>query len=314
VVEIIISQVEAGKKVHRYIRQLLPGVPLSGIHKMIRTGRIKHDGRKAKADSIIKVGDVIKIFMDDDDFAVVKKADKKFLGVSRVIDILYSDERLIVVNKPAGLLTHGAEDEHKETLVNRVLAYLHNAGELEKGVFTPSPINRLDRNTSGIVVFARDTKTARDLSGVLLRKFYVAIVRGQVPLEGTIEAALERVGNRTVVVSQGKEAITKFKCLASSKSSSLVQIELVTGRTHQIRTHFDHIGHPLFGDVKYGGRMSRVDNESQHQWLHAGWLLIPDVPMLTAPLSQPFVNQLTRLDYTEEDIRQIQNLSDVWDI
>ena len=193
VLEFSIGPAEAGKKVQRFVRQLLPGVPLSGIHKTIRTGRVKRNGKRAKAEDVLAVGDVVRLYMAEADFAQVSKAPKKFHGVTREIDVVYEDERMLIVNKPLGLLTHGARGEHKDTLTNRVLAYLYDKGELHSRVFTPAPVNRLDRNTSGLVVFGKTHEATRELAEQLkdhrIRKWYVAVVKGMVPESGRIEPA-----------------------------------------------------------------------------------------------------------------------------
>jgi 23S rRNA pseudouridine955/2504/2580 synthase len=308
-IEFSIGPAEAGKKVLRYVRQLLPGVPLSGIHKMVRTGRVKRNGKRAKADDVLAEGDVIRLYMAEEDFAQVSKPAKKFHGVSRAIDVVYEDSDMLIVNKPLGLLTHGAQGEHKETLANRVLAYLYDKGELHSQVFTPSPVNRLDRNTSGLVLFGKTHEATRTLAEQLrdhrIRKWYLAIVKGQPSERGEIDAQLTRDVKRNVtrVAEEGKPARTLYERRATAGSTSVVKVELISGRTHQIRAHFAHIGHPLWNDVKYGGR-SR--NGEHHQWLHAAWLSFPDGRVVHAPLPEAFRRTLLQLGYTRQDIEQIE--------
>jgi RluA family pseudouridine synthase len=312
-VEYTVGPMEAGKKVHRLVRQLLPGVPLSGIHKMIRTGRVKRNGKKAKPDDVIEAGDVIRLYMAEADFERVSKSEKKFRGISSDIEVVFEDESMLVVSKPVGLLTHGAEGEHKDTLVNRVLAYLYQKGELNQKIFTPSSVNRLDRNTSGLVVFGKTGAATRaladDIAEHRIRKWYLAIVQGTPKPAGEISAKLSRFTevNRTVVDNQGKSAITKYRTLVSTGRTSVVQIELVSGRTHQIRAHFSHIGHPLYGDVKYGGGRPGAGRQGaeHHQWLHAAWLRLADGRLLFAPLPAPFIAKLKSLGYTNEQIADV---------
>lgn len=319
-VEYTIGPMEAGKKVHRLLRQLLPGVPLSGIHKMIRTGRVKASGRKVKPDDVVSEGDVLRLFMAQDDYDSVRKSTGKFGGVSRDVEIVYEDSRCLAVNKPAGLLTHGDKTEQKDTLVNRVLARLYDADELDDSPFYPAPVHRLDRNTSGLVLFGKTPAVTRELSEAIanggIHKWYIAIVKGEAPNQGTIRATLDRstAGNRTVTGKGGKSAETRFWTLVRSRSTCLVRIELVTGRTHQIRAHFERIGCPLWGDVKYGGAAPRevgsfgTNHDARaelHQWLHAMWLQLPDGKMLTAPLPGPFLENLRKLGYTEGQIEDI---------
>lgn len=323
-VEIEIGKIEAGKKIHRYIRQLLPGVPLSGIHKMIRTGRVKLNGKKAKADVLLKVGDRVHLFMAEEDFQEVSKQKKKYGGIDADVAVVYEDEEILIVNKPIGLLTHGDGEEQKDTLVNRVLAYLYRKNELEEQSFTPAPAHRLDRNTSGLVIFGKTGVTLRRLAELLsqhrIRKWYLAVVQGIIESPGKIDVTLTRdvAKNKTYTgsagstdgknrsdflrQSSGKEAITLYEPLLTSNGTTLVKIELVHGRTHQIRAHFQSIGHPLLGDVKYGGgRLSRATGE--HQWLHAYKLKLDDGREYFAPLPAEFKQQLLDLTYSLHDLQ-----------
>jgi 23S rRNA pseudouridine955/2504/2580 synthase len=186
-------------------------------------------------------------------------------------------------------------------------------------------VHRLDRNTSGLVVFAKTGDASRYLAHQFadhsIRKWYIAIVRGQTPPDGVITAGLgrDRKINRTIVSEDGKAAVTRYVRKASAGGTSVVHIELVSGRTHQIRAHFAHIGHPLWGDVKYGGwhrglaRPSvgssprpNASSTAMHQWLHAAWLDFPDGRRLFAPLPHAFVQVLRRLGYPEDAIEAVQ--------
>lgn len=318
-VEFEVGSMESGKKVQRLVRQLLPGVPLSGIHKMIRTGRVKRNGRKAKPDDVLVVGDVIRLYMSETDYEVVRKPTHKYHGVSREIRLLYEDDQCLAVNKPAGLLTHGDKAEQKDTLVNRVLAYLHDRGELDESPFKPAPVNRLDRNTSGIVLFGKTSEALRLLAQSIQSgstgKWYVAIVKGQLPDYGTIDASLERLEDkRTIVGRGGKSAETRFSVLVRSDTTCVALVELVTGRTHQIRAHFEHLGCPLWGDVKYGGGKSQYGSAEDkyhgsqtgvHQWLHAMWVKLPNLGLIMAPLPDDYIRTLKKLGYRTDQIERL---------
>lgn len=311
-VEVQVGEMEAGKKMHRLLRQLLPGVPLSGVHKMLRTGRVKKNGKRTFANDVAASGDVLQLYMSEADYALVSKPVKKFAGIDGRIDILYEDKDIIIVNKPAGKLIHGANGEQKDTLVNDVMAYLHRNG-MDIRAFAPAPVHRLDRNTSGIVIFAKNGPAARSLSGNIarheIRKWYLAIVRGTVPSHGIIDQPIFRdpSSNRTKVSAEGKPAKTLYYRISEcSSETAVVLVELISGRTHQIRAHFESIGHPLYGDTKYGGGRSRKGDA--HQWLHAGWMQLPDGRVFHAPLSSEFQDQLRRIGCNSGLLDKIANL------
>lgn len=312
-VEVTIGQMEAGKKVHRLVRQLLPGVPLSGIHKMIRTGRVKQNGKKAKGEDVVRVGDVIRLYMAEEDYAQVSKPVRKFGGVSTDVEFVYEDDEIIAVNKPMGLLVHGAVGEHKDTLVNRVLAALHHQGKLQGRPFMPAPVNRLDRNTSGIVVFAKTGEAARLLTSLIasreVEKSYVAWVTGRIRKSGEIRASLARQeNNRTTADVEGKESLTLYEPIVDRIETSVVKVRLISGRTHQIRAHFAHIRHPLVGDVKYGGGAPVDEGEMVHQWLHSVQMKLPDGRVFRAPLPVEFQEVLLDDGYSHADIAKIHGM------
>lgn len=336
-----VGPMEAGKKVHRLVRQLLPGVPLSGIHKMLRVGRVRLNGKKAKPDALVAEGDVLELRMAEEDFAVVSKPTRKYGGVPREIDVIYEDETLLAVNKPMGLLTHGTAEEQRDTLANRVLAYLFDKGELDNSGFAPAPANRLDRNTSGIILFGKTGDMARELANGFkdhtIRKWYLAVVKGHVKSGGKIDVGLSRDPRRNLTrvdEESGKASFTVYDPLASANGTSIVRLELISGRTHQIRAHMQHIGHPLVSDRKYqGGKVIRrpagsmsekagrgmgkqqpssrygsiSDAEEPKYLLHAAWLRLPMGDVLHAPLPVPYRQQLLALGYPEDVISKLES-------
>lgn len=301
-VELKILAEDSGKKLHRYLRQLLPGLPLSGVHKMIRVGRVKVNGKKVGLDAVLNPGDGVVLFMGDEDYRSLTKPSRKFAGISGDLDVLYEDEGLLVVNKPAGLLTHPDGEEFKDTLISRVHAYLHDRGEIAHGrQFLPAAVNRLDRNTSGAILIGKNAATLRELAAAirerLIEKTYVAIVWGRVG-DGEITAPLTRndSGGRTVVATlkthkTAKAAHTKFKTIATNDRFSLIRIWLISGRTHQIRVHLQAIGHPLIGDLKYGGKPAF----GLHcHLLHAERITLPDGRSFDAPIPEEFARILEK--------------------
>ena len=293
---------EQGKRLHRYLRALMPNLPLGQLYGMIDRGLVRVNGKRKKNPNYeLAAGDELTLLMDEADFerasrgSGMKKA--KFAGVPGKLDIVHEDDELLVVCKPAGLLTHPDRSEWKNTLISRVHAYLHRKGELDAALFMPATANRLDRNTSGLVLVGKTAgmlhKLNRWIQNRELGKYYLTIVQGRLTGEGTIERRLVRDerGNVTRALGEGnddfessggqasgvpgeaKTATTRFRALAHAGGCTLAEVELVSGRTHQIRSHFQSIGHPLLGDLKYGGGRF---GDLNHQLLHAWRIVLPD--------------------------------------
>lgn len=259
--EITITKANDGQRIEKFVRHYLSEAPLGYIYKAFRKKDIKINGHWVKKDAVVHEGDVVRIYVTDDqlkDFAKPKEIISKPFNH----EIVYEDENVLIVNKPSGLLVMGDEREKRVTLANDVLSYLYSKGEYDPkdSSFTPSPAHRLDRNTSGIIVFGKTDEALKELTLLFkernnIDKRYLALVAG-IPEqdEGEINAPLLKDEEKGMVrVSKnGKEAITRYKVLEKYANSSLVECELLTGRTHQIRVHLAYIGHPIIGDGKYG--------------------------------------------------------------
>jgi len=286
---------EGGKRLHRYLRTLMPNIPLGQIYKMIDQGKVRVNGKRKNQNYELAAGDELQLHMEETQFAQAGigggEKKPKFVGVRADIDVVFEDAGLLVVNKPAGLLTHPDQTEQRDTLIGRVHAYLHRKGELDSALFLPATANRLDRNTSGLVLIGKTAGTLHQLNQWIqkreLEKFYVTIVEGRLTGESTIAGTLVRdeKSNRTRVAAEtgaeGKEAMTRYRVLQTGRAQTLVEVELVSGRTHQIRTHMQSIGHPLLGDIKYGGH--KLDSLN-HQLLHAWRIVLPDGREFRAPI------------------------------
>lgn len=300
-----VTHSEGGKRLHRYIRNLLPNIPLGQVYKMIDQGQVRVNGKRKKQDYEIVSGDELTLYMEEEAFKQGSGGPEKktkFAGINTQIEVIYEDGELLVVNKPVGLLTHPDQTEQRDTLITRVHAYLYKKGELDSHLFQPATANRLDRNTSGLVLIGKTAGMLHQLNQWIqkreMEKYYVTIVEGRVTGEATIAGTLLRDehSNVTKVVKPSienrekeKEAVTKYKSLQQGDAYSLVEVELISGRTHQIRTHFQSIGHPLLGDIKYGGRAVAGVN---HQLLHAWKIVMPDGRTFTAPMPQLFRSML----------------------
>ena len=287
---------EQGKRLHRYLRTLMPNLPLGQLYGMIDKGRVRVNGKRKKNPNYeLAAGDELTLLMDETEFERASRGSgrnkPKFAGVPGQLDIVHEDGELLVVCKPAGLLTHPDRSEWKNTLISRVHAYLYRKGELDSALFMPATANRLDRNTSGLVLVGKTAGMLHRLNRWIrnheLQKFYLTIIEGHLTGEGIIERPLLRDerGNVTRALAETarvgtegipdntKEATTRYRVLDHAGGCTLVEAELVSGRTHQIRSHFQSIGHPLLGDLKYGGR--RFD-DLNHQLLHAWRVVLPD--------------------------------------
>lgn len=287
---------ESGKRLHRYLRNLMPNLPLGQIYKMIDSGKVRVNGKRKKQDYELAAGDELAIYMEEAQYgeASIGQQKTKYVGVNADIQVVFEDDQLLVAMKPAGMLTHPDQTDQRDTLINRVHAYLYRKGELDSPMFMPATANRLDRNTSGLVLIGKTAGMLHQLNQWIqkheLQKYYVTIVEGRLEGEGELTDELVRDDkrNRTRVAgSQAKpdekrlSATTRYRALSQGEGYSLAEIELVSGRTHQIRTHFQSIGHPLLGDVKYGGRIYAGIN---HQLLHAWRIVLPDGREFRAPL------------------------------
>ncbi|HCC34137.1 MAG TPA: RluA family pseudouridine synthase [Ruminococcaceae bacterium] len=273
---------DAGQRLDKFLSKSLPSLPAPLMYKYIRTKRIKLCGRRAAISDRLNPGDQISLYIADE-FFEKKPADYDFLKASKALRIVYEDENILLADKPQGLLVHPDDREYCDTLIGRILRYLYEKGEYrpqDENSFIPALCNRIDRNTGGIVIAAKNAESLRVLNQKIkdreLDKRYLCIVKGILRQKsGLIEGYLEKneAKNKVAVSLHGglgkREIKTRYTVLAEKDRFSLLEVRLLTGRTHQIRAHFASIGHPLLGDGKYG----RLREESlpgfKHQALYS---------------------------------------------
>ncbi|MCA8971003.1 MAG: RluA family pseudouridine synthase [Planctomycetes bacterium] len=277
---------DAGQRLDRYLRKLLPGATLGHVFKLIRKKRVRVNGAAAAASTRLEIGDVVEIDKDAEDLRDLSRrrgsAPRRNRGGRTYrIDVLFEDEHVAAVLKPRGLAVHGGTGQDS-SLVDRLPSLF---GASSARTFRPAPAHRLDRETSGILLIGKTAEALRALHEAFregrVRKRYLALTRG-VPRQhhGVIDKSLVRVddprGAKMAVAEDptdenALEARTQFRTLASSRGHALLSVEIATGRTHQIRVHLAAIRAPLIGDTRYGGgRLEAAP--SPGFWLHAGRL------------------------------------------
>ena len=304
---VIIEHTLPGGRLDKFLHKKFPAHSRSAFQRLIEAGDLLVNGRPTKPTHHPRVGEVVEIRWPE-----ARPAEA--LPEARALDILFEDANLLVLNKPSGLVVHPAAGHATGTLVNALLH--HCAGQLSGigGVARPGIVHRLDKDTSGCLVVAKNDATHLALSAQFaarkVEKIYHAIVCGKLAKkEGSIQGAIARHAvqrNKMSVVSKGgREALTTYRVLELLTGAMLVEARIHTGRTHQIRVHFQHLGHPLVGDVTYGERPNHrlaesVGYEAPRQMLHARRLVFMDPHMskpiaVEAPWPEDFEEALGRL-------------------
>ena len=261
-----------------FLAKAVPLLPASLAQKYIRIKRIKWNGGRAERDTRLQEGDVLQLYINDEFFEKPRQDNAYLTVASPKLNIVYEDEHILLVDKRPGLAVHPHDGaEYGRTLIDHILSYLYQKKEWTprgENAFTPALCNRIDRNTGGIVIAAKTAEALRVMNQKIkdreIDKRFLAIVEGcPKPETGSLKGYLfkDEKKNRVFVSDSPKPGAktcqTNYKVLAKRKDLSLVECELITGRTHQIRAQFAHAGHPLLGDGKYGKLDKRFDRTYQ---------------------------------------------------
>ncbi len=290
--EFKITDAETEQTLLKYLSKILPLAPISLLHKSLRKKNITINHKKCSGKEILGDSDIVQIWFSDETFSLFSKRTKKYSPKKRNFNfakhIIYEDEHIIIVNKPAGILTQG--DESGEfTLNDALLEYCNFEND---STAKPSVCNRLDRNTDGLVLCGKTISGLQTLNEIIknrsLLKKYRCIVFGKTKKEETLKSFLTKSNeNNKVTISNNKTnnslpIETRYKKISMIEKSgfpcSLLEVQLVTGRSHQIRAHLSFIGHPILGDKKYGTKESiALSNQLKidHQLLQAFSLTFP---------------------------------------
>ena len=281
----------AGQRLDKYVRRALKDVPLSHLYKMFRTRKVKVNGLRGKAEQLLAEGDKVEIWGDEQ--KLMTKPEPGPGGARRAggprLEILFEDDDLFAVNKPAGLAAHPGTGITGATLVELVRAHVKGSDALPATEFKPSPAHRLDRETSGVILVAKNRRTMAALAATFeskegVKKEYLTLAKGKMPKEnGVIDLPLSE--HEQTAKSKDKRgvnlqaALTRWKVAASMKEAALLKVLIETGRTHQIRRHLQSAGHPVAGDSRYGdfnfNRTARVRWGLRRMFLHAWKLEVP---------------------------------------
>lgn len=279
---VTIGENDANQRLDKFMTKFFVSMPQSLLYKYLRKKCVRVNGKHTDGSYKLSCGDVLSFYIKDEFFNIPNAADS-YKNITPNLDIVYEDENILLVNKPEGLVVHDDETNTPNTLIAHISAYLYKKGEYkpeDENTFAPALCNRLDRNTQGIVIAAKNAESLRILNQKIkdreLHKYYLCLAFGKFEKKNDEQSAylLKDENKKQVSIfsspKQGaKSIVTKYKVLDYHDGISLVEVELITGRTHQIRAHLAYLAHPLVGDGKYGKNIDNKRVGRTHQALCA---------------------------------------------
>lgn len=279
---ITVKENDSNQRLDKFLSKSFKNLPISLMYKFIRKKSIKINNKRTKPEYKLKIGDILTLYVKDE---LIEKTPQTydFTKAPANIEIIYEDKNILLINKKSGLIIHPDTEYHFDSLIARIKHYLYLKKEYnpaDEHSFAPALVNRLDRNTGGIVIAAKNSESLKILNEKMknreIKKYYLTIVEGILKNKSaTLTAFLEKneKQNRVYVSSKkgpnSKTIKTRYKVIAEKNKTSLLEVELLTGRTHQIRAHMAYIGHPVLGDAKYGKPSTETKLKYKHQVLWA---------------------------------------------
>lgn len=305
--EFVINENDASQRVDKYIQKTCHQMPKSLMFRLIRQKKIKVNRKRCEPNTILNVNDTVQMFISDE-FFVEKKIDVE--NTKKLKNIIYEDNHFLILDKEVGVIVHSNEKESKDTLIQRVLKYLIDTKQYDptkENSFTPAFANRLDQNTGGLIIACKNAKSLRAMNEMIreheLQKHYLCIIEGEVK-NGLYKHHYikDKKNNKAMIYSKPKEGsvpvMLEVKTVHKGQKYSLLDIHLITGKSHQIRAQMAFLGHPLIGDVKYNG-----SNIMKHQALYAYKLSFQ-----TSNLEFDYLNKIEIIQENNFVIKKYKNL------
>ena len=276
--EFMVASGDDGRRLEKWLLKAAPALSYAQACRFLRLKKVRVNGKVTKEGATLHAGDVVNAYLDDACFLARPRENKLLAGFRPRIDVLYEDENILLIDKRPGLRVHGDEEEKVDTLITHLQAYLYQKGEYDGTGFAPALCNRIDRFTGGIVIAAKNEAALKEMDARIrsrqVEKFYLCAVAGRmVPPQVELKNYLLKEGKRMRVLNReapgAQAARTRYRTLATDGDLSLLECQLLTGRTHQIRAQFAAAGHPLIGDTQYGDPKINQAHASHFQQLYS---------------------------------------------